>query len=65
MARNSSVELYRIIAIVAVIVFHFNGWRVGGMPKHFDVDHISSFRMSQAFYMIRFGRYLPIRFIIV
>lgn len=48
MKRNSSVELYRIIATFAVLVFHFNGWLVGGMPKHFDVDHISSFRMTQA-----------------
>ena len=48
MERNSSVELYRIIATFAVLVFHFNGWLVGGMPKYFDVDHISPFRMSQA-----------------
>lgn len=48
MERNSSVEWYRIIATFAVLVFHFNGWLVGGMPKHFEVDHISAFRMSQA-----------------
>ena len=48
MERNSSVELYRIIATFAVLVFHFNGWLVGGMPKHFDVDCISTFRMTQA-----------------
>lgn len=48
MERNSSVELYRIIATFAVLVFHFNGWLVGGMPKHFDVDHISAFRLTQA-----------------
>lgn len=48
MERNSSVEWYRIIATFAVLVFHFNGWLVGGMPKHFDVDHISTFRISQA-----------------
>lgn len=48
MERNSSVEVYRIIATFAVLVFHFNGWLVGGMPKHFDVDQISIFRMTQA-----------------
>lgn len=48
MERNSSVEVYRIIATFAVLVFHFNGWLVGGMPKYFDVDNISAFRMSQA-----------------
>ena len=48
MERNSSVEIYRIIATSAVLVFHFNGWFVGGMPKFFDVDNISAFRVSQA-----------------
>lgn len=48
MERNSSIELYRIIATFAVLVFHFNGWLVGGMPKHFDIDHISTYRVSQA-----------------
>ena len=48
MERNSSVEVYRIIATFAVLVFHFNGWLVGGMPKYFDVDNISAFRVSQA-----------------
>ena len=35
MERNSSIEIYRIIATFAVLIFHFNGWLVGGMPKHF------------------------------
>lgn len=48
MERNSSVEIYRIIATFAVLVFHFNGWLVGGMPKYFDFDNISAFRVSQA-----------------
>lgn len=48
MERNSSIEIYRIIATFAVLVFHFNGWLVGGMPKHFDLEHISFFRLSQA-----------------
>ena len=48
MERNSSIEIYRIIATLAVLVFHFNGWLVGGMPKHFDLEHLSMFRFSQA-----------------
>ena len=48
MVRNSSIETYRILATFAVLAFHFNGWLVGGMPKHFDIDHISVFRVSQA-----------------
>lgn len=48
MERNSSIEIYRIIATLTVLVFHFNGWLVGGMPKHFDDEHISCFRMTQA-----------------
>ena len=48
MERNSSVELYRIIATFAVLIFHFNGWLVGGMPKYFDIDNLSTFRVTQA-----------------
>lgn len=48
MERNSSIEIYRIIATIAVLVFHFNGWLVGGMPKQFDLEHLSMFRFSQA-----------------
>lgn len=48
MERNSCIETYRIIATIAVLIFHFNGWLVGGLPKYFDVDHVSAFRISQA-----------------
>lgn len=48
MERNSSIEVYRILATFAVLVFHFNGWLVGGMPKHFDMDNVSLFRIVQA-----------------
>lgn len=48
MERNSSIETYRIIATFMVLIFHFNGWLVGGMPKHFDTSCISMFRLSQA-----------------
>lgn len=42
--RNSSVELFRIIATLLVLIVHFNGWFVGGMPNKlvtFDVFHVS------------------------
>lgn len=29
--RNSSIELYRIIATFTVLIVHFNGWFVDGM----------------------------------
>ena len=45
--RNSSIELYRIIATFAVIIVHFNGWFVGSLPESFDVHHLSSFRIGQ------------------
>ncbi|MDE6859051.1 MAG: hypothetical protein K2J65_01405 [Duncaniella sp.] len=33
--RNSSVEVFRIIATFLVLIVHFNGWFVGGMPEKF------------------------------
>lgn len=48
MVRNSSIETCRILATFTVLAFHFNGWLAGGIPKHFDTDHISVFRVSQA-----------------
>ncbi len=45
--RNSSVELYRIIATFVVLIVHFNGWLVGGMPDHFDTHNITAFRTGQ------------------
>ena len=45
--RNSSIELYRIIATFAVLIVHFNGWFVGGMPESFDMRHLSNFRIGQ------------------
>lgn len=46
--RNSSIELYRIIAMFFVVVVHCNGWFVGGIPDDFDEHNISLFRVSQA-----------------
>ena len=34
--RNSSIELFRIIATFTVIITHFNGWFVGGLPESLD-----------------------------
>ncbi len=46
--RNSSVELFRIIAMLFVVIVHCNGWLVGGIPDDFDEHNISFFRISQA-----------------
>lgn len=46
--RNSSIELFRIIAMLFVVIVHCNGWLVGGMPEDFDENNISAFRVSQA-----------------
>lgn len=45
--RNSSIELYRIIATFTVLIVHFNGWFVGGMPERFDISNPSCFRIGQ------------------
>ena len=45
--RNSSIELYRILAAFAVLIVHFNGWFVGGLPEIFDFNNISLFRSCQ------------------
>ncbi len=46
--RNSSVELYRIVATITVLVVHYNGWFVGGMPDRLDLSQLSAFRIGQA-----------------
>lgn len=45
--RNSSIELYRIIATFTVLIVHFNGWFVGGMPDRYDLANPSLFRTGQ------------------
>ena len=45
--RNSSIELYRIIATFAVLIVHFNGWFVGGVPERFDFSNPTLFRTGQ------------------
>lgn len=45
--RNSSVELFRILATFLVLIVHFNGWFIGGMPDKLTDFSIPS--ISQAF----------------
>ena len=46
--RNSSIELYRIVATFAVLIVHFNGWFVGDWPlPAYDVDNPTLFRTGQ------------------
>lgn len=46
--RNSSVELYRILATFAVIIVHFNGWFVeAGLPEKYDLSDPTYFRAGQ------------------
>lgn len=44
--RNSSLELYRIIATFTVLIVHFNGWFVE-IPERFDFAHITLYRIGQ------------------
>lgn len=46
--RNSSIELFRIMAMLFVVIVHCNGWFVGGIPEKFDETNINLFRISQA-----------------
>ena len=46
--RNSSIELYRIIATFAVLIVHFNGWFVGDWPlPAYDINNPTLFRTGQ------------------
>ena len=46
--RNSSIELYRIIATFAVLIVHFNGWFVGDWPlPDYDISNPTLFRTGQ------------------
>lgn len=38
--RNSSIELFRIIATFTVLIVHFNGWFVGGIPDNLDFHKV-------------------------
>lgn len=46
--RNSSIELYRIIATFAVLIVHFNGWFLGDWPlPAYDISNPTLFRTGQ------------------
>ena len=45
--RNSSVELFRILATFLVLIVHFNGWLLGGMPEQFTTSGGTEFRIIQ------------------
>lgn len=45
--RNSSVEMYRILAVFIVLVAHFNGWFVGGVPSQMDFEDVGIYRVGQ------------------
>lgn len=46
--RNSSIELYRIIATFAVLIVHFNGWFLGDWPlPEYDITNPTLFRTGQ------------------
>lgn len=46
--RNSSIELYRIVATFAVLIVHFNGWFVGDWPlPAYDINNPTLFRTGQ------------------
>lgn len=44
--RNSSIELFRLLAAFMVVLTHFNGWFVGDLPEKFS--EFSEFRITQA-----------------
>jgi len=45
--RNSSVELFRILITLGVLVLHFSGWFLGGLPESFDYDCVTPFTVGQ------------------
>lgn len=47
--RDSSIELFRILATFAVLLVHFTGWFVGGISNPYDSSLDLSFRIGQMF----------------
>ena len=39
--RYSNIELFRIVSTLLVLIVHFNGWFVGGLPTLYDFSTIS------------------------
>ena len=40
--RNSSIELFRILATFLVLIVHWNGWFVGGIDENASWDNFSA-----------------------
>ena len=47
--RNSSVELFRILATFLVLIVHLNGWLLGGTPETFSPNEDLSFRVGRLY----------------
>lgn len=45
--RDSSVETFRILATFTVLIVHFTGWFLGGMPERFTLEGGWDFRIGQ------------------
>ncbi len=45
--RNSYIEVYRILAVFSVLIAHYNGWFLGGIPDSFDFNNPTSQRVGQ------------------
>lgn len=45
--RNSFIEVYRILAVFSVLIIHYNGWFLGGLPDSFDFDNPTAHRIGQ------------------
>ena len=45
--RNSYVEIYRILAVFSVLITHYSGWFLGGLPDGFDFNNPTAQRIGQ------------------
>lgn len=45
--RNSYIEVYRILAVFSVLIVHYNGWFLGGLPDGFDFNNPTAQRIGQ------------------
>ena len=47
MTKERKVEVYRILAVFSVLIVHYNGWFLGGMPESFDFSNPTAHRIGQ------------------
>lgn len=45
--RNSSIELFRILATFLVIIVHLNSWMAVEIPEYFDFENVTMYRVVQ------------------